>query len=167
MKKVCFLTVLLFSLTVLPVYAQQSLEIEIRNFGIFTLGDSQEIKDEEGKGTKAAVVSNYKIVNQGDVITAKKGISFGYTYQVFNLPRQQVYTLTHAALIPPIKTPEGPTITENNVSFSFKFDDRNQIFFNGFTFDHDYEMVPGKWIFAVVYNGRVLAKKSFTVVTSP
>ncbi|MBF0527398.1 MAG: hypothetical protein HQK56_20135, partial [Deltaproteobacteria bacterium] len=86
MKKVCFLTVLLFCLPVLPVCAQQSLEIEIRNFGIFTLGDSQEIKDEEGKGTKAAVVSNYKIVNQGDVITAKKGISFGYTYQVFNLP---------------------------------------------------------------------------------
>ena len=34
-----------------------------------------------------------------------------------------------------------------------------------YTFDHDWELVPGKWTIQVLFGGKVLAEKTFDVVT--
>jgi hypothetical protein len=36
--------------------------------------------------------------------------------------------------------------------------------YTGYTFDNDWELVPGKWIVQAIYDSKVLAEKTFDVV---
>jgi hypothetical protein len=66
---------------------------------------------------------------------------------------------------PPTQKPSG------EISHGYEIDQTTKAWrdglvecFQGFGFDHEYEMVPGRWTIALQYEGREIASQSFVVV---
>jgi hypothetical protein len=97
-------------------------------------------------------------------IPAKIGVHFGMRYTLLNLPVPDgVVGITKIARHPLMVKSDGTISTcYTNV--------QKQIVrsgwtagFTGWSFDHDYELLPGPWEFELRYEGKLLCKSEFTV----
>ena len=64
---------------------------------------------------------------------------------------------------PALTRPDGKASTEDR--FPSAVD--NGVTHIGFTFDHEWEMEPGRWTFVISASGQEIARKEFTVSIPP
>ena len=139
--------------TVCCAFAAASTEVcSITRFGIYEMAGPQ--------GGPWKVVS----VEPTSEIHLKQGRRFGIDFEMSGISEQSavvVATLTH----PEITKPDGTRITRSVDQMGpFPVSDGHIRSSYGFTFDHEYEMVPGTWRIEITYLGKVVAEKSFSVV---
>ena len=91
----------------------------------------------------------------GPVVPARVGIGFGVHVQV---APQFAGPATIETSHPPMG-PNGVTSQIWEVEFS-----ADRVSYNGFSFDFEYELLPGPWSFTATANGRLIYKVDFTVV---
>ena len=141
-----------------------SLHAEILEYGIFeVLGDRI---DEETATAAAGRVSAHESSRHLETTTnlrAHRGVTFGYRYRVLGLSDGEHEGFEMRAVHPPMTGPSGrpstisqaPTYpySENGVASSELF----------YSLSKDFEVLPGEWRLEILFRGRVILSKSFTL----
>ncbi len=143
--------------------AQTVQRIEIVESGIFTAHQDRKV---EAPGTAVCttnIVSDVQLVQETATIPARIGVRFGFRYRVVGKGRGTV-TLTKVNRLPApgLRNPDtgNVTITERTTIEAAIGETR----YTGYSFDHDWEFVPGTWTFELWQGDRKLTSRSFDVV---
>lgn len=96
-------------------------------------------------------------------IPGKVGISFGIQYVIHSTPKGSPIRVTGVIVYPGngLITPEGAVYNRSEETMLVNLGEKN---FYGFGFDQTWEIVPGKWIFQIMYNNAVLVQKTLIVL---
>lgn len=160
--RVHFLLICALFLPLFTAVAEEKLPVErkaaIGDFGVFVPvgGAMQSALPEATSGAKKTL-GGVRFVERTRMIPAKKGVQFGFTYEITGVtdpkPMEVMVIVTH----PSIRKPDG------TVSTGFKFKEKVPVAdgtakgFTGYSFDHDYELVQGEWKFEFwVREGKIL-----------
>lgn len=96
------------------------------------------------------------------MIAARPGVTFGIAYTPIGTPAHASIKTVVKLQHPPITNPETGKV------LNFEEDSHTDVVgvptFSGFTFEKDWEIVPGKWTYQVYYGSRMILEKSFTVI---
>ncbi len=109
-------------------------------------------------------VEDAALVKRGQIVPAQKGVRFGYTYRVIGQPLRAQVPLRFVTLYP------APGLVNPNTGKRTRQDEVwdlkavGEPYVDGYTFDHDWEIVPGAWTFQIWHQDRKLAEQKFTVV---
>jgi hypothetical protein len=134
--------------------------IDIVDFGIYqatTTGKHQVSGIPAGQLTS---IRNVTFLNRTTRIPIEKGTSFGYQYIIKGNPKESKVTLKFKDSYPGLKDPYQKELIRDT-----EYSDNNPIgraLVNGYTLECDWELVPGEWTFAIWYQGKKLAEKTFT-----
>ena len=161
----------LFGALILGVCAASAQEAvnrkaSIGDFGVFEpVGGKMEVValPESTSGAKRTPTGIH-FLERTRMIPAKKGVQFGFNYEITGAqkgPLEVMIIVTH----PRIQKPDG------SISSGFKFKEKLPVVdgiakgFTGYSFDHEYELVPGEWKFEFwVREGKLL---EWTFVSCP
>jgi len=97
-------------------------------------------------------------------VEAKIGVHFGIRYRVVGRPSNATVKLVSATQYPApgLKNPKSDS-NQTRGEHSL-FATISQINYRGYVFEHDWELVPGAWIFELWDGKRKLASQTFEVV---
>lgn len=142
----------------------QGVRVEIRDPGIYEAVERGRERVPSLATGDLTYVENAQLAEHTTTITARAGLRFGYTYQVEGAPPGSEATLRFVALFPApgLRDPKsGRTMMTEEVTAAKVVGEPHV---DLYTFEHDWEFVPGVWTFQIWYEGRKLAEQSFTVV---
>ncbi|HJW85375.1 MAG TPA: DUF3859 domain-containing protein [Candidatus Brocadiaceae bacterium] len=136
-------------------------KIKIVEHGVF---EARKTQDKEAKDTSIGhinIIDNIKLVKETDTIAAAVGTRFGIRYIVEGGPDgMQVEILVkvlHPRTVNP-KNNKGVTLDQWST-----YPTIGKITYSGWSFDHSWELAPGKWIIQLWYGDRKLAEQAFTI----
>ena len=116
------------------------------------------------KQSTAALADQYVCIQKTDTITARLGVMFGFRYTVTGDPPRGVFQLEYVRSYPSSGARDS-TIASSHRTSSFKLTGRTgETNFIGFTFDHDWELMPGIWTFQIWSDGRKFSEQQFVVL---
>lgn len=108
---------------------------------------------------------NQKLIESGDTLSLELGKNIGFRYQVNGSPSSGEKEITLKIIYPS----KGITNPKNGKAKSFyqatNTKEIGNIYFHSFHFRHEWEAVPGKWIFQVLVDGQIMAEKQFTMIS--
>ena len=166
MKRLMRVSLIVFACCTAPFMAvgAQIDGVDIVNYGIYVAsrpeGGLASEKNAEGKGKQE---KTWKLVKKGDRIPAKIAASFGMEYIIKGTPEGEAVKITLRYLHPMMSNPEtGKTYNTQEVSVAALVGKKIH---EGYTFDHEWELVTGAWVIQVFYDGRKLGEQYFTVYT--
>ena len=145
--------------------AQQVQHIEITDVGIY--------KAENTGGTVAApatpmgktnLVTDIVLVERTTTVPAALGTSFGFRYTIIGEPDGADVNLKFINHYPApgLNNPaSGNTYMSGEYPLQRKLGAKH---WKGYTFESDWELVPGTWTFEIWQGDRRMAEQSFTVV---
>ncbi|MDA8098814.1 MAG: DUF3859 domain-containing protein [Nitrospiraceae bacterium] len=133
--------------------------VDIVSFGIYKPAEKEAPQNASDDVLHA---SRWTLVKQGDRVPATLKTSFGIDFIVKGTPEGEPVEITLIYL--------HPTMT--NATTGRKMDTQEvqvkailgKQIHEGYTFDHDWELVTGAWLLEVTHNGKKLAEKMFSVV---
>jgi hypothetical protein len=137
---------------------------EITEFGLFEiLGDQI---DEEVATTAAGRVTDHdssKHLETRTTLKAQRGVTFGFRYRLHGLPDGEHEGFEIRAVHPPMTGPSGrPSTISQAPTFPF-FENgvaTSELFYS---LSKDFEVLPGEWRLEILYRGRVILSKRFTL----
>ncbi len=134
----------------------------INAFGLFeTVRAGKAEKNERSAMGELHAIVGHRLVRPGADIMGQLGSSFGVELRFLNLPGPFA-TVTVRTTHPPITNPKtGRTTTLSE--FDWLVPEGESVYF-GHTFDELWQIAEGTWTSQVIYEGKVLAEQSFTVV---
>ncbi len=170
LRRIALLLVILSSVVVIGCATTQTVPTgpgELTSIEIFEYGLYKKNKRmHSGKPHRETHYIKYKsskFVNTTDKVPAKLNTMFGVKFYVNRTPKRGEVSYTVKWIHPPLQNPEvGKTITSQTYKGTARAgkDDWSSSIYK---FDNDWELVPGEWIFQVFFEGRLMAKKTFTV----
>jgi hypothetical protein len=148
----------------LPTIFAHALTIEetrLTAYGIFEEKRAANVSAPLTSAGYATRVAEGKLLKQTDVIEAKLGTTFGIDYVLDGKPVGGTVKLFIRLRRPAITNPDtGETTTiDENVTPAWISMRKH----DGFSFDHAWELVPGKWTFQVFHASKLLLEKTFEV----
>jgi hypothetical protein len=103
-------------------------------------------------------------VSEAERIPARQGVHFGIDFEVSGIA-EATASFTTITRHPSFAKPgQAPSTMETETMGPFTVKQGKVTSSLGFGFDHPYERVPGEWRFEILYQGHVVAAKSFTVI---
>jgi hypothetical protein len=160
------LVVLLVSASLCGACAHEVTGAEIVEFGVFQkvasggLLDAPKSWDSEANGVIEA-----KLVRSTTHIKAAVGTSFGIRVNLTGEPKDAVVTCGFRWLHPKMTdVPSGLSGEIDEWESQRRIGDPR---YTGYTFDHQWELVPGKWTIQVLLGRKILAEKTFNVTVPP
>jgi hypothetical protein len=157
----------LFLLTTACALAKPpGVEGKIVSHGIYVFSDNAlTVKTPETtSGITRVPESKPVLVTETNRVAAKIGTRFGIVYYIVHLPVNDGYVdITKVVTHPAIKKPDGSTMTGFTTTEKQFVKDGQLVGWTGYGFDHDYELAPGQWTFAIMFEGQPLCKQEFTV----
>ena len=115
---------------------------------------------ETGEGSVRGL-GRWVFARSARTICAARGVSFGVEYHLARPATAEADAIQVVAEHPPMHVPDGRILTHER--YDAELAAGNSI--AGFSFDNDYELVPGAWTIALMQHGRLLARTQFQVVT--
>ena len=144
------------------VPAAQASQVEIKDYGFYDLSVDGSVPAPEDISGSRNIVSNIRLQRQTDEIDAQLGRSFGLRFRIAD-PSLVGKTLTLRTIFPPLSNPESKrTMTTQDRPFSVGSTD--DVLYDGYRFDYDWEMAEGIWTFQILHNGKVIGEKKFKVI---
>jgi hypothetical protein len=136
--------------------------VDIVNYGIYVADDNSQVRSAKiNEAEQASQEKAWKLLKKGDRIPAKMATSFGIEYIIKGAPAGEPVEITLRYLHPTISNPKtGKKYTSQEVSIDAQVGKKIH---EGYTFDHEWELVTGAWVIQVFYDGRKLAEQYFTV----
>ena len=109
------------------------------------------------------MVKKIFLVDETTDIPATLGTRFGIRFVVNGSPSNDIVHITKVVILPKkgLKVPN-----EENRIFKYERQMKTKIGlseFTGYTFDNEWETIPGKWTIQLWYDGTKMAEKGFTV----
>ena len=145
-----------------PAVASGEPSAKLESFGRYdTRRTGQVDKGERTATGELRSVDLHRLIEQTDQIVGILDNSFGVVIRLENLPPGAAM-LTIRTIHPPLTNPKtGKTMTVSEYDWPVTI--RDNVYF-GYTFDHGWEIAEGNWTKQILYNGRVIAEKTFRVV---
>lgn len=135
--------------------------IEILEYGMF---NAEEVKRDFSRNTDfggVRISKNQKLEKSSKSIAIELGKSIGIKYQIHGSPQGAKCKITYKSIYPSI----GLTNPKNDKTTyyyqSTKDKKIGKTYFNSYYFRHDWEAIPGEWIFQILANGKVMAEQKF------
>jgi len=137
------------------------MNIKIVDYGICkAIGETK--KDiEPGTATGYFLHSDdMEFLERTDVINPKIGLSFGISYQFENDLEEAewvdfVCRIRHPKLVNPISKEQFMVCTEEKEGYN------DELGYDFYTFEFDWEMQFGEWIFEIIYKDKVMCQQTF------
>jgi hypothetical protein len=139
--------------------------VEIVDFGTIQMsGSGVQVADDTLAGSHKDISGvSRKITKHSPRVVAAKGVTFGVMFRASGTPEGAVVTVTSRLIHPPMTNPATKaTSSSENLPIQTRLGTAQA---DVFTFEHDWEIVPGKWTQQYYVDGKLLAEKSFNVVT--
>ncbi len=143
-------------------HAQTVQRVDIMEVGLYTVHTDKSV---EAPGTPSGVsrlVSDIELVKSTTTVPARLGSNFGFRYRIVGKGKSvTVKKVTHIPE-PGVRNPETGNVNLTSVVLI----DRpfGTTHFTSYSFDHDWEIVPGTWTMELWVGDRKLASQSFEVV---
>jgi hypothetical protein len=143
--------------------AQADTQAEIFDAGIYELEFVTTVDAPNTASGLQSIVRDEKLIERTTCIPAKRGIHFGFRYRVFGDPPGRVaLRMVNHYPADGLRNPATnkvhhmgevvqPAVT-GGVSL-----------YTGYSFDEDWEAVPGIWVFEIWHNGKLLASQKFEI----
>jgi len=97
-------------------------------------------------------------------VPARIGTRFGFRYTIHGTPSNAPIALTMVGEHPPLKDPKtGKTQTRDEYELESWIGQT----YTSYSFDNEWELIPGRWNFEVWHKGKKLCEQSFTVISDP
>lgn len=138
---------------------------EIIDFGV-TVGRRLEATPTPGQAglEPAREMKNIRYLERTDRVEARLCRNFGLSLALTDaIPRVLPGRVSVRVEHPRFSRPDGKTSTEDRFPSAVV----NGVTHIGFTFDHEWEMEPGRWTFVISASGQEIARKEFTVSIPP
>ena len=157
---------LLVVLTCTGAYAQtlQVDKIDVSDCGIYTAKVVGSVEAPNTALGTSQILNNISLAETTRTIPAQIGVHFGFQYTLVGAPNGAVVALHMVTIFPspgllnPAKQiPKMKDEYDHTVAIG-----KNN--FHDYSFDNNWELVPGTWTFQIWYQGRKLAEQSFNVV---
>jgi hypothetical protein len=138
--------------------------IAVVDYGIYT-GDAATSTPAPGTSTgQVTFISNLQLAEATRTIPARLGVRFGFRFDVIGEPEGKTVTLHAVTIFPPpgLKNPALPqpkARSDYNLTATLGTQS-----YRTYTFDSDWEVVPGVWTMQLWDADRMVAEERFTVV---
>ncbi len=144
-------------------HAQAVQRLDIVESGIFTAHQDRKVDAPGTAMGTSNIVSDVQLVRETATVPARVGLRFGFRYRVVGKGRGTV-TLTKINHLPApgLRNPDTGNVTmteRSTIQVSI-----GETRYTGYSFDHDWELVPGTWTFELWLGDRKLTSRSFAVV---
>ncbi|VAX25260.1 hypothetical protein MNBD_NITROSPINAE02-1439 [hydrothermal vent metagenome] len=131
---------------------------KIVDFGLY----SYDAVSPASRAHDATKVKGERLIKTTSKIEAKTGLTFGFRFMLYGSPSGEEVTLQFKGATPVLKNPDTGRETDRE---EWEFVTAIEgIAFVGYTFDHSWEISPGRWTFQVLSEGRPIATKTFTIM---
>jgi hypothetical protein len=133
----------------------------ILDFGLFTKDTGQiNFNDKQGVNARS---QQFKVeqLRETTKVPLLLGTHFGFSYKVNTDALQQSKELIFRANHPEMTDPKTNEVKTSYVFSATK--PTNNISFFGFSFDDEYELVEGDWLFQIISENGVMCQKGFKV----
>jgi hypothetical protein len=154
-------------LTALPFAARAETvrvdRVDIVDRGIYAVTTGGETPDAGTPTGKISAVSAVKLSEATTTIPGRRGTEFGFQYTIVGEPAGAEVSIdvVNSYPSPGLLDPgEKKPVLESRYSRKKKIGETAYL---GYGFENDWEIVPGTWTFVISYEGRELARQSFTV----
>jgi hypothetical protein len=149
-------------LTTSVARAQNVTGIDVTEYGIYTADKKNPQRN--SAGVLQSTPKNFRHATTTTTVQAEPGVRFGFIYRVVGKPTGQTLQLRKVVIYPPkgVKSPQSSTplqSAERQIAVRI-----GVMEFSGYTFDDNWELVPGPWKMQLWLGDRKLAEKEFTVV---
>jgi uncharacterized protein DUF3859 len=148
-----------------PVLAASTLQIDridIIEYGTYTL--DRTIEGRNARGINQATATNINHAAATRTVSAQIGTTFGFRYKVIGKPEDVPVDLRRIVVFPPSglrPSASSKPMSQDEATLQTKIGQTSYIFY---TFEDNFELVPGTWTIEMWYGNRKLATQSFTVV---
>lgn len=134
----------------------------IEDYGIYDAAVTGQVDAPQDISGARNIVANVRLIRKTREFAAQPGRSFGFRFRVTD-PALLGKRLTLRTRFPKMTNPKtGKVSTAQEREFLVSTTDTVQ--YDGYRFDHRWEMAEGIWSFEVLYNGKVLTKQTFKVI---
>lgn len=141
-------------IALIPNAAYSAPQCQIEDYGVFMMGKYLgSRKSDDSLHDQVLSFKGNKITERTTKIIAKRGTRFGVKHIFHGIPER-----TYVRLIlkhPKITRPDGKVIEKQSAKKNPSSLETH------YGFDHDYELVNGKWIFEFWYKDKLLCSKEF------
>ncbi len=139
----------------------QAIRVEIVDFGVYKVQIERTVVAPEDIAGHRNVVSKVRLVRKTRIIHAQPGLSFGYRYVVRGAAGHE--QLTFRTIYPRMTNPGNRrTMSRQQKDFPVPIGARPT--YDGYRFDHTWEMAEGIWTFQILHKGKVLTEQRFKIV---
>src|SRR5437667_8324596 len=152
------------STSVFRVVAQDKVSVTgatVMEVGIYT---ARVIKTFEVPGVAGGTnqgLDSFTLVQATTNVPARIGTRFGFRYTIHGTPSNAPIVLTMIGEHPPLKDPKtGKTQTKDEYELQSWIGQT----YTSYSFDNEWEAIPGRWKFEVWHKRKKLCEQSFTVV---
>ena len=113
------------------------------------------------RGTNQGLDS-FALVQATTNVPARVGTRFGFRYTIHGTPSNAPIVLTMVGEHPPLKDPKtGKSQTKDEYELPSWIGQT----YTSYSFDEQWELIPGTWKFEIWHKGKKLCEQSFKVVT--
>jgi Domain of unknown function (DUF3859) len=164
MRRGCYLPLLLIAACfVQPGVA--GVRGTVINYGITVMSGKQIKVPSPLSPTGVRTIGDNIVIHKTDRIPARIGLSFGITYHIDDLPFRdgEVIKVVRTITFPSMTKPNGSKLNRVDATFELLVNNGRAFGKTGYTFEYQYELVPGMWKFAVSFEDKTICEKSFVV----
>ena len=139
--------------------------VDIIEFGVYSaVVESVRRSDTTAMGHVSSL-TDIKLRSKTDTVCARLGERFGIRYVVVGQPRGMAVELDWVTRFPPpgAVNARGKQFAVSELKDTKMIGDEA---FRSYTFEEEWEMVPGVWSLEFHYKGRKVGEKTFTVLAS-
>lgn len=141
--------------------AAKSRAIEIVDFGIYTTRHVRMEKAPKQIAGEREVVRDVRLLRKTRKFAAQIGRTFGYRYRLVD-PSLDGKVLIFRLIYPRLTNPKtGRTMTHQDMPQRVRLGVTG---FEGYGFDHRWELGEGIWTMQIIHNGAVLSEQKFHVL---
>ena len=133
------------------------------DYGIYDAGFSRRIEDSKSVGGSRSGVRMIKIKERTSTIKARSGLLFGIRFFVVGEPKDAVVRLKFVLRFPSQGVRDAKTGVTRYRNEFVRAAKVGWADFSGYSFDYDWEFVPGAWTFEVWDGDRKWVEHEFTV----
>jgi hypothetical protein len=131
------------------------------DYGICTTKTTNSFQDPRN-ATKSLDTTNIRFLKKTDKVEGKIEVEFGILYRIHGPSEPQKVPGQHVWIFPKTMiNPKNNKTSQRAVrDFSYTLEEN---WHSAYSFDNDWETIPGVWTVEIWVDGQKLAEKSFTV----
>jgi hypothetical protein len=133
----------------------------VNEVGIYTARVVKEVKVPGVAGGTNQGLDSFTLVQATTNVPARIGTRFGFRFTIQGTPSNAPIVLTMVGEHPPYRDPQTGKTQSRDQYQLHSWIGRT---YTSYSFDNNWELVPGKWKFEVWHEGKKLCEQSFMIV---